>query len=131
MESVNRVVKKIHRSAQRYRAERYEVILEEIKLSAQARCDFEQVELTIKRGRVTKKVTSHAPNTLGTKAQTCVFDDGYSNKHSLYTSRKDDIMLPKKLQINVKGIDKEKRHYNLGYSVVDISKYKEEPQTCI
>jgi len=51
MESVTRVVKRINRASHKIKADRYKIILEDIKLSAEARCDFEEVELTIKRGK--------------------------------------------------------------------------------
>ena len=65
-------------------------MLDEIKVSAQARCDFEQVEITIKRGAYIKKMTSNAPNTLGTKTDSCVFDEKYEHQHSLYFSGAED-----------------------------------------
>jgi hypothetical protein len=56
-----------------------------------------------------------------------MYDEGYDHNHSLYSSDNQGKVLPKKIEIKVKGTDKTKRVYQLGFVVVDISKYRDEP----
>ena len=78
-----------------------------------------------------KKLISNAPNTLGIKTDSCVFDEKYEHSHSMYSSGEFNKYLPKKLEFRIKGTDKAKRIYQLGSAMVDISKYLDEPETCI